>query len=72
MRSTVDPSSATFAAFREANLAKLGELETHLDAARAGGGERYVDRHRARGRLTARERIELLLDEDAPFLELAP
>ncbi|EAQ00964.1 AccD2 [Janibacter sp. HTCC2649] len=72
MRTTVDPTSATFAGFREANLAKLSELETHLDAARAGGGERYVDRHRARGRLTARERIELLLDEDAPFLELAP
>ncbi|MEO6020756.1 MAG: carboxyl transferase domain-containing protein [Knoellia sp.] len=70
-RTTVDASSPTFAAFRGANLAKLDELETHLDVARAGGGARYVERHRARGRMTARERIELLLDEDAPFLELA-
>ena len=40
--------------------------------ARAGGGERYVERHRSRGKLLARERIELLLDRDSPFLELAP
>ena len=38
----------------------------------AGGGERYVARHRARGRLLVRERIELLLDRDASFLELSP
>ena len=37
----------------------------------AGGGEKAVARHRARGKLTARERIELLLDLDSPFLELA-
>ncbi len=42
-----------------------------LDLARAGGGDRYADRHRARGRLLARERIELLLDRDAAFLELS-
>ncbi|MEZ4255734.1 MAG: carboxyl transferase domain-containing protein [Polyangiales bacterium] len=35
-----------------------------------GGGAKYVERHRARGRLLPRERIELLLDRDAPFLEL--
>src|SRR4029450_4309095 len=30
------------------------------------------DRHRARGKLLARERVELLLDRDGPFLELSP
>jgi acetyl-CoA carboxylase carboxyltransferase component len=40
--------------------------------ARAGGGERYVERHRARGRLPVRERIELRVDVDSPFLELSP
>ncbi len=39
--------------------------------ARAGGGPRYAERHRSRGRLLVRERIELLLDRDAPFLELS-
>ncbi|GAA1913382.1 carboxyl transferase domain-containing protein [Nocardioides hwasunensis] len=38
----------------------------------AGGGSTYVERHHARGRLTARERIELLLDPGSAFLELSP
>ena len=39
---------------------------------RAGGGPKYVERHRGRGKLLARERIELLLDRDSAFLELSP
>ncbi len=70
--SRVDRTTAEFAENRQALLAHLGEIEAHLDRARAGGGERYVARHRARGKLLARERIELLLDRDAPFLELSP
>ena len=57
---------------RDAMLIKLAELETLLDEIRAGGGERYVQLHRERGKLLARERIELLLDRDSPFLELMP
>jgi acyl-CoA carboxylase subunit beta len=57
---------------RAANLELLAELDRLLAQARAGGGERYVARHRARGKLLARERVELLLDRDAPFLELQP
>ncbi|MFD2416099.1 acyl-CoA carboxylase subunit beta [Amycolatopsis pigmentata] len=53
-------------------LAKLAELEAEHAKAVAGGGEKYVERHRKRGKLLARERIELLLDEDSPFLELSP
>src|SRR5262249_37651462 len=52
-------------------LERLAELEKQQAAARAGGGARYVGRHRQRGKLLARERIELLLDADAPFLELS-
>jgi len=57
---------------REAMLGRLDELEAQLALVRAGGGERYVARHRARGKLLARERIELLVDRDSPFLELSP
>jgi acetyl-CoA carboxylase carboxyltransferase component len=57
---------------RAAMLARLGDLEAALDQARAGGGPRYVQRHHARGKLLARERIELLVDRDSPFLELMP
>jgi len=72
LTSSVDPRSDTFRRNREAMLAALEEVEAQLAVARAGGGERYVERHRRRGKLLARERIELLLDRDSPFLELAP
>ncbi len=70
--STVDTRSDTYRANRAALLAALAAHEEQLALARAGGGERYVERHRGRGRLLARERVELLLDRDAPFLELSP
>ncbi|CTQ51335.1 acyl-CoA carboxylase subunit beta [Jannaschia donghaensis] len=40
----------------------LGELETRREQARMGGGERRIAAQHAKGKLTARERIELLLD----------
>jgi acyl-CoA carboxylase subunit beta len=67
-----DPASDTARANSEAMLEKVAEMEELLAQARAGGGERYVERHRQRGKLPVRERIELLLDRDAPFLELMP
>ncbi|MFJ1764696.1 acyl-CoA carboxylase subunit beta [Amycolatopsis sp. NPDC088138] len=72
LRSTVDTRAAEFGANREAMLEKLAEIDTEQAKAVAGGGEKYVERHRKRGKLLARERIELLLDEDSPFLELSP
>ncbi|GAB2967632.1 acetyl-CoA carboxylase carboxyltransferase subunit [Amycolatopsis acidiphila] len=68
----MDPAGEVFAANREAMLAKLAELTAEHAKAIAGGGEKYVERHRRRGKLPARERVELLLDEDSPFLELSP
>ncbi|WP_051342065.1 acyl-CoA carboxylase subunit beta [Pseudonocardia spinosispora] len=53
-------------------LTKLAELRTEQEKAVAGGGPKYTERHRKRGKLLARERIELLIDEDSPFLELSP
>jgi acetyl-CoA carboxylase carboxyltransferase component len=70
--SAIDQRSSTFQENRTAMLDRLGELEAALTTARAGGGARYTERHHARGKLLARERIELLVDRDAPFLELMP
>jgi acetyl-CoA carboxylase carboxyltransferase component len=53
-------------------LELLADHEAELEKARAGGGPRYQERHRQRGKLLARERIELLLDLGSPFLELSP
>jgi 3-methylcrotonyl-CoA carboxylase beta subunit len=50
----------------------VAELQGHLERVRAGGGETAVERHHARGKLLARERIERLIDPGAAFLELSP
>jgi 3-methylcrotonyl-CoA carboxylase beta subunit len=49
----------------------LEDLRAKLERARAGGSEKAVKLHRSRGKLTARERVEKLVDEGAPFLELS-
>jgi acetyl-CoA carboxylase carboxyltransferase component len=72
LTSTVDVNSATYRDNREAMLGKLDALATEHDKALAGGGQKYVERHHKRGKLLARERIELLLDRDSAFLELSP
>jgi len=72
LRSAVDDDSADYRANRAAMEAKLAEIAAEQEKAIAGGGPKYVDRHRSRGKLLARERIELLLDPGSPFLELSP
>ncbi len=72
LASVLDTRGAEYAARRDAMLARLAELDAEQAKALAGGGPAYVERHRARGKLLARERIELLIDPDSPFLELSP
>ena len=43
----------------------LGELEARRNVARMGGGQNRIDAQHAKGKLTARERIDLLLDDDS-------
>jgi acetyl-CoA carboxylase carboxyltransferase component len=61
-----------FAENRAQNLAALERLTAALAKSREGGGPKYIERHKSRGRLLPRERIELLLDPGAHFLELCP
>ena len=72
LRSNADPRSEAFQANRAGFLEQIGYLNEQLALLRVAGGEKYVERHLARGKLMARERIELLLDRDSPFLEIAP
>ncbi len=55
------------AKFKEDAIMKdiLQELEDRREDARMGGGQRRIDAQHAKGKLTARERIDLLLDEDS-------
>ena len=69
---SVDPSTPEFQANRDALLAQLAQVEAEQAKAVAGGGEKYTSRHHKRGKLLARERIELLIDPGAHFLELSP
>jgi acetyl-CoA carboxylase carboxyltransferase component len=56
---------------RQARLeALVQELRARTARVAAGGGERAIERHRARGKLLARERIDRLLDPGTAFLEL--
>ena len=72
LTSALDTAGAAYAARRAAMLDRLAELDAEHAKAVAGGGPKYVERHRKRGKLLARERIELLVDPDSPFLELSP
>ena len=67
----VDTRSAEYQANRAVMVDKLTEFDDLQSQARMGGGEKYIERHRQRGKLLARERIELLVDRDSPFLELS-
>lgn len=69
---TVDPHAPEHTRARTAALERLAALDTEHAKALQGGGEKYTARHQARGKLLARERVELLLDPDTPFLELSP
>ncbi|CAG8496695.1 877_t:CDS:10 [Paraglomus occultum] len=53
-------------------LELVNELNERLRLAAEQGEQRHVDRHLQRGQLLARDRVELLLDEDSPFFELCP
>ena len=68
----IDPTSERFAANDVAMRTLVDDLRKRLDEARAGGGEAATERHRSRGKITARERIDGLVDRGAAFLELSP
>jgi acetyl-CoA carboxylase carboxyltransferase component len=59
-----------FATRRESMARLVSELRERTAQVAQGGGERAVERHRSRGKLTARERIDLLVDPGGSFLEL--
>ena len=68
----IDSTSAEFRDNAQRMRGLVAELRDRTAAARAGGGPKYVERHRAQGKLPVRERIEKLLDPGSPFLELSP
>jgi acetyl-CoA carboxylase carboxyltransferase component len=70
LSSQVERESNDFARRRSRMEALVTELRQRTAQVAGGGGERAVERHRSRGKLTARERIDRLLDPDTALLEL--
>lgn len=66
------PGSESFAANDADHRALLVQLREKLATAALGGPERSRQRHIDRGKLLPRERIDQLLDQGSPFLEIAP
>src|SRR3990167_3667521 len=69
-RSLVNKNAGEFKKNYEAMSDLVDELNKKLEESRWEGKKEHTERYRKSGRLLARERIELLLDEDSPFLEL--
>ena len=72
LTSAHDASSPQARANDEAQRTLAAELRATLATAALGGSAEARDKHTSRGKLLPRERVERLLDEGSPFLELAP
>ena len=72
LRSVIDPGSTEFAGNAEAMRAQVADLRTRLAGIASGGGEAARAKHTARGKMLARDRVDLLLDPGTAFLELSP
>jgi acetyl-CoA carboxylase carboxyltransferase component len=71
LTSHVDRASEAFERRRTRMEELVAELRERTAQVTLGGGVRAVDRHRSRGKLTARERIDRLVDPGTAFLELS-
>ncbi len=71
IKSQLDVNSESFKQNKKEYLKVLNEFKKILKEIRKGGSEFSRDRHKKRGKLLARERIELLIDKNTPFIELS-
>jgi acetyl-CoA carboxylase carboxyltransferase component len=68
--SKIDATSARFEKNMRAMASLVAEIRTEEERIRQGGGEKAIESQHAKKRLTARERINLLIDRDTEFFEL--
>ena len=72
LKSKLNPRSEEFKASAALMRGLVDDLNARLAQIAQGGGDAARARHVARGKLLPRERVEMLLDPDTPFLEIAP
>ena len=66
----MDRQEAAFSSNEEAMKLAVSTLQQHLAKISLGGGEKSMEKVKQKGRLTPRERVRYLLDEDKPFIEI--
>jgi 3-methylcrotonyl-CoA carboxylase beta subunit len=71
IQSTIDATSSYFQANGRQYSALLKDFYQKLDFIHQAGGEAAIARHKSRNKLLARERIDLLIDPNTPFIELS-
>ncbi|MFP5492145.1 MAG: carboxyl transferase domain-containing protein [Bacteriovoracia bacterium] len=71
LATSISTQSDDYRANFEHNKSLLNELRARLDKTREGGGSDAIKKHKSRGKLMARERIDRVLDPGSPFLELS-
>ena len=72
LESHIDTNGSTFRANRDRMQQLVAELRARCATAREGGGAKYMERHRALGKMPVRERIDRLVDPESSFMELSP
>src|SRR5205823_13322717 len=72
LHSSIDPTSADFARNAEVMRGLVADLREKLQVVAGGGGKVSRARHTSRGKMLARERVDLLIDPGTAFLELSP
>src|SRR5437870_12084023 len=72
LHSTIDPKSSEFARNADVMRGLVAELREKLKVVSGGGGETSRARHTSRGKMLARQRVDLLVDPGTAFLELSP
>src|SRR3954466_15501372 len=71
IKSHVDKTSSEFQSNSDVMTALVAQLRDRLDSVRMGGGPDDIAKHKARNKLLARERIQMLLDPGTAFLEFS-
>lgn len=72
LHSSIDVSSSDYARNSEAMRTLVADLREKLSQVAGGGGEASRNRHTSRGKMLARQRVDLLVDPGTSFLELSP
>ena len=72
LQTKINTNSASYKDNYQKMLSKIEEMNKHLKQSLFQGEEKHISKAKSQGKLLARERIEMLLDQDSPFLELCP